>query len=266
MRLTAALSILPELYCAIQVALFPTFRDVWLNPILIFDVFRVFMTHVWVKFADPTNEGGRVVKEGLITPHATGIVLDLGAGHGHTVDFLDRQQVTTYIALEPNGDMHTLLRQRAAAAGYLESDGSLIVLSCSAENIQMILERIGRGTHPVDTIVSVLTMCTIPSPQRTMRRLVRDVLKSGGEFLYYEHVLSPRSDVAWWQKFWAPLWSLFFDGCRMDRPSHLLVEEMRDIDIDGKETSMWREGRSWGKLGESEENLWWHQAGRFVKR
>lgn len=265
MRLSAALSVIPELYRALRSSLFPTLRDVWLNPTLIFDVPRLLMTHIWVVFADPTNEGGRVVKEALITPYAKGVVLDLGAGHGHTVDFLDRDKVATYIALEPNLDMHRLLRQRAAAAGYLESNGTLIVLSCSAEDTPTILDEIGRGPYPVDTVISVLTMCTLPSPEQTMKGVIRDLVKSGGEFLYYEHVLSPRSDVAWWQKFWAPLWSLFFDGCRMDRPSHLLVEGMKDADIGGKEISMWREGQSWGKPGESEENLWWHQAGRFVK-
>ncbi|KAF9261142.1 hypothetical protein L218DRAFT_906051 [Marasmius fiardii PR-910] len=266
MRLSAALAVLPELYRALRPALFPTLRDIWRNPTLIFNVPRVIMAHVWVVFADPTNEAGRVIKEGLITPYARGVVLDLGAGHGHTVEFLDRGKVTTYVALEPNKDMHALLRQRAAAAGYLESNGSLVVLSCSAEEIPTILHSIARGSHPVDTVISVLTMCTIPSPELTMKGLVRDVLKSGGEFLYYEHVLSQRKDVAWWQKFWAPLWALFFDGCRLDRPSHLLVEKMKDVEISGKQVSMWREGQSWGKPGEPEENLWWHQAGRFVKQ
>ncbi|KAL0581294.1 hypothetical protein V5O48_000777 [Marasmius crinis-equi] len=265
MQLSAALVVVSELYNALRFALLPTLRDLWRDPRLIFDVSRVFMTHVWVGFAEGTNEGGRKVKETLITPHAKGVVLDLGAGHGHTVDFLDREKVTTYVALEPNKDMHPLIRQRANTAGYLESDGSLVVLSCFAQDTSTILNIIDRGSHPVDTIISVLTMCTIPSPQRTMTQLVRDVLKPGGEFLFYEHVLSPRSDVAWWQRFWAPVWCLLFDGCRMDRPSHVLVEGMRNVDSNGKEVSIWREGESWGKPEESEENLWWHQQGRFVK-
>ncbi|KAL0067044.1 hypothetical protein AAF712_005828 [Marasmius tenuissimus] len=223
------------------------------------------MTHVWVGFAEGTNEGGRPVKEKLITPHAKGVVLDLGAGHGHTVDFLDRSKITTYIALEPNRDMHRLLRQRANAAGYSESDGSLIVLSCYAQDTQKILDIINRGPHPVDTVISVLTICTIPAPERTMTSLVRDLLKSGGELLFYEHVLSHRSDVAWWQEFWAPLWCLLFDGCRLDRPSHIWIEGMKDVSSNGEEMSMWREGKSWGKPEESEENIWWHQQGRFVR-
>ncbi|KAJ8092664.1 hypothetical protein PM082_006992 [Marasmius tenuissimus] len=265
MQLTAALSVISELYRAFCFALVPTLRDLWFNPMLIFDISRVIMAHVWVGFAEGTNEEGRQVKEALITPYAKGVVLDLGAGHGHTVDFLVRSKVTTYIALEPNHDMHPLLRQRANAAGYLESDGSFILVPCSASETQKVLDTIDRGPHPVDTVISILTICTIPAPERTITLLVRDLLKSGGEFIFHEHVLSHRSDVAWWQKFWAPLWCLMFDGCRLDRPSHLWIEGMKNMSGNGEEVSMWREGESWSKPGESEENIWWRQQGRFVK-
>lgn len=43
------------------------------------------MSHVWVSFGDGLDEGGRPVKEGLITPHAYGVVLDIGAGQRHVV-------------------------------------------------------------------------------------------------------------------------------------------------------------------------------------
>lgn len=162
--------------------------------------------------------------------------------------------------------MHSQLRQTANSAGYFESDGTLVVLGYGAEDVPSILSALGDHPHPIDTIVSVLTMCSIPSLDRTMAGLVRDTLRPGGEILFYEHVLSPRSDVAWWQRLWTPMWKIFFDGCEMDRPTHLLVKDLTEIDSTGKEASLWSEGKSWGKPGESAENLWWHQAGRFVKR
>lgn len=84
--------------------------------------------------------------------------------------------------------------------------------------------------------------------------------------LFYEHVLSPREDVAWWQRFWAPLWSVPFDGCRLDRPSHLFAERMMATASSGDQVSMWSRQELWGKDGEPEENLFWHRVGRFVKR
>jgi hypothetical protein len=84
---------------------------------------------------------------------------------------------------------------------------------------------------------------------------VRDVLKPGGTLLFYKHVLSPRNDVVWWQRFWTPVWKVAFDVCRLDRPTHLRVERM----------GVWRVGDVWGKNEEPEESLFWHRVGKFVK-
>lgn len=161
--------------------------------------------------------------------------------------------------------MHDMIRGIANSAGYLESDGSLVILSCGAEDTSAILGALG-GDHPVDTLISVLSLCTIPAPERTLVHLVRDILKPRGQFLFYEHVLSPRKDVAWWQSFWTPLNKLVLDGCRMDRPSHIWVEQMTVAGGDGARISMWNEGERWGQPGEPDESLFWHQIGRFVKR
>ena len=186
--------------------------------------------------------------------------------------------------------MHDKIRAQANGAGFHESDGTLVILACGVEDTKTILSTMSSVPfkarspppksaqsssqaqqaddigHPFDTIISVLTLCTIPDPQNNLRRLVRDVLKPGGQLLYYEHVLSPRPDVAWWQKLWAPLWAVAFDGCRIDRPSDIWVKDMKLGGEDGIEKSAWKEFRTWGKDGEDPENLFWHSVGRFVKR
>ncbi|KAG6908047.1 hypothetical protein DXG01_006409 [Tephrocybe rancida] len=213
------------------------------------------MAHIWVAFAAGTDEGGRPVKEKLIPQNATGVVLDIGAGHGHTVNYLDRKNVSKYIALEPNTLMHPHIRATAENAGFVESDGSLAILSCGAEDTHLILSQLGGKPYPIDTIIS-----------ETLTSLVRDVLKPGGRLLFYEHVLSPREDVAWWKRFWAPLWKIPFDGCRLDRPSHLFAERMMATAKNGDRVTMWDSHELWGKDGEPEEHLFWHRVGRFVKR
>jgi hypothetical protein len=186
------------------------------------------------------------------------------AAHGHTVKYLDLSRVTKYIALEPNVLMHPELRNAANAAGFKESDGSLLILSCGAEDTASILSSIHPNDKqpPVDTLISILTLCTIPSPESTIKSLVEDILKSGGLLLFYEHVLSPKSDVAWWQWFWTPLWTRFFDGCKLDRPTHVWIDSL--LSHDGQE-SIWRERKVWGKPDEDEDNLFWHRAGEFIK-
>lgn len=121
-------------------------------------------------------------------------------GHGHTVNYLDREKVTKYVALEPNPFMHAEIRKLAAAAGFTESAGTLLILPYGAEDTASILSALGQ-TKSVDTLVSILALCSVSSPQRSIKALVEQVLKPGGHLLFYEHVLSHRDDVAWWQRF-----------------------------------------------------------------
>jgi hypothetical protein len=221
----------------------------------------------------------------LINPNAYGTVLDIGAGwwyfflllptfiegeeiswlgHGGSIQYLDRARVSRYIALEPNLLMHKSIREKADGAGFHESDGTLIILSCGAEDTQSILFSLSQDSVTVDTMISVLTLCTIPNPQRTISKLVRDILVPGGQMLYYEHVLSSRPDIAWWQRFWAPIWACVFDGCRMDRPSDIWI---RDLKIGGGDegNDVWKEWKVWGRPEENEESLFGHSVGKFVK-
>ncbi|KAG1744948.1 uncharacterized protein EDB91DRAFT_1328250 [Suillus paluster] len=250
MRLAAAFSLHTDLRLCIMVGFWPTVLAIWHTPSLLFrpiEISRIFMSCVWDSYSNMVDEGGKDVKKGLITPHAYGFVLDLGAGHGHTVNYLERSRVTKYIAVEPNVHMHARLRSTAFAAGYSEEAGTLLILTCGAEDISTILLSLPSPHPPIDTLISVLTICSIPSPQSTIAALITEVLKPGGQMLFYEHVLSDRKDVVWWQRFWTPLWSTMFDGCRMDRPSHRWIE-----DVGGWE-------------GETDENLFWHRVGRLVK-
>ena len=193
-------------------------------------------------------------------------------GHGHTVNYLDRTRVTHYIALEPNVLMHPCIRKAATEAGYTESDGSLVIVSCGAEDSASILSSLATAglstTGPsVDTIISIHTLCTVPDPQRTLRYLVRDVLKPDGILLMYEHILNPRESVRWWQRLWAPLWAILFDGCRMDRETDVILRSLEVESADGtSKENAWKEWTTWGKAGEIEESLFWHIAGRFVKK
>jgi len=194
-------------------------------------------------------------------------VFDIGAGHGHTLEYLDSSAVDTYIALEPNVMMHPFIRARAEKLGYSEArepskdnNHRFIILSQGAEDIPGIKAALlQHNISQVDTIISILTFCSIPSPNITLPALTKSLLKPGGQFLFYEHVLSPRSDVAYWQRVWSPIWSKLFDGCRLDVPTHSIVEAITEDE--GSE--FWKEKRAWSKAGEPEEHLFWHRTGRY---
>ena len=85
MKLSAAFALVFDLFLACRFAFFPTLKAVVASPLHFLRhphlILRKFMAHVWAGgFADGTDENARDVKEGLITPHAEGVVLDLGAG------------------------------------------------------------------------------------------------------------------------------------------------------------------------------------------
>ncbi|KAI0699517.1 S-adenosyl-L-methionine-dependent methyltransferase, partial [Cerioporus squamosus] len=258
MRISAAFAILQDLRLAFQAAFVPTVIAVLQSPLLIIhprEISRIFMSHVWKMFGNGVDENGRPVKEELIRANSHDVVLDIGAGHGHTALYLDPTKVTKYIALEPNALMHSEIRTLAATKGFTEAAGNLTILPYGAEQVSLIVSALG-GPNTVDTMISILTLCSIPDPERTLEVLVRDVLRPGGTFVFYEHVLSHRDDVAWWQRFWTPVWKHAFDGCRLDRPTHVWVAKM----------DAWKEASVWGKDGEEEEHLFWHRVGRFVKK
>ncbi|PIL34024.1 hypothetical protein GSI_03732 [Ganoderma sinense ZZ0214-1] len=258
MKITAALSLLGQLKATIGTAFVPTLVGVLKNPLLVFrphEISRIFMAHVWKLYGDGIDENARPTKQELLPGNCIGVVLDIGAGHGHTALYLDPTKVTKYVALEPNALMHDEIRSTAAKQGFTEAAGTLQIVPYGAEQTALIISALG-GAHVVDTLVSILSLCSIPDPEPTLAALVRDVLKPGGTLLLYEHVLSPRPDVAWWQRFWSPVWVYMMDGCRMDRPTHIWVEKM----------DAWAEGSVWGEPDEPEEHLFWHQVGRFVKK
>jgi hypothetical protein len=56
--------------------------------------------------------------------------------------------------------------------------------------------------NSVNTLITILTLCSVPEPEQTLSALVRHVLEPGGSTLqspFSEHVLNLRNDVAWWQ-------------------------------------------------------------------
>ncbi|KAH0835647.1 hypothetical protein J3R83DRAFT_9398 [Lanmaoa asiatica] len=257
MPILKRLSLLEDLYLALQLAFWPTFWRIWATPRLLFHpvaVSRIFMYHVWTAFGTGIDQNNAQLKTSLITQNAYGVVLDIGAGYGHTAKYLDTTRVTKYVALEPNLLMHDEIKRAADAAGFSEAAGTLVLLACGAEDTTTILTSLG-GYQPVDTIVSVLTLCSVPEPRETIISLVSEVLKPGGQVLFLEHVRNPLPHIARWQTFWSPLWALAFDGCKLDRPTHLWIQQVGG----------WASEEMRGVDNEDKEHLFWHRVGKFVK-
>ncbi|KLO10194.1 hypothetical protein SCHPADRAFT_943022 [Schizopora paradoxa] len=285
-----ALSLYQDLKAAIKVAFMPTLKAILREPTLLFrplEVRRAFMAHVWTAFGGNADAWMREDKEKLVRPNASGVVFDLGAGYGHLTHYLDKERVMAYVALEPNVYMHEKLRKLARASGFVEEDGTFLLIGLSAEDIVGIqgaladwtltheerhralgIQWTSIGQVQVNTIVSILSLCSVPNPERTLRALVHELLAPGGQLVFFEHVRNPRADIAFWQDVVTPVWRYFFDGCVVGvdgvgvvRAAGRTTEGDDETNEDG-----WATMEVWGKEGEEEDSLFWHQAGRCVKK
>ncbi|KAF7350986.1 Methyltransferase-like protein 7B [Mycena sanguinolenta] len=263
MKFSAIFEMVQRMQIGLKLGFPAVLQAIFKSPSLLFNwaaLSRVSMAKIWVSFGAGGDQAQREEKQKLITPHAHGVVLDLGAGHGHTVNYLDRTVVTKYVALEPNTLMHPRIREMAAAVGFNEPDGTLLILSCGAEDTASILSSVHA---PVDTIVSVLTLCTVPFPHQTIRGLVFDILAPGGTLLFFEHVRNDHADAAWWQTALTPMWKRVFDGCCLDRPTDIWLKDLKG----GDGTTPWSEANIWDPRDRNDQKtLFWVEVGQFVKK
>ncbi|CCA76857.1 hypothetical protein PIIN_10842, partial [Serendipita indica DSM 11827] len=187
---------------------------------------------------------GAETKHALL-PAACGVVLEIGAGHGHSCKYLDTTRVTRYIALEPSIEMHKHIPANAVKAGF--EPAQIQMISCSAEETEKILEAL--GGEQVDTLVSILGLCGIPDVKKSVAVLTDKVLKLGGVFLFYEHVRCDSSPtLAWWQAVWTPICEPIL-GCRLDKPTHHIIDAL----------DIWEDRKLEGKVPEEPPNLFWHR-------
>jgi hypothetical protein len=92
--------------------------------------------------------------------------------------------------------MHPEIRNKANAAGFSEADGTLVLIAAGVEDLAIV--RADVGQHSVDTLFSILSLCSLPAkphPADALAALCDAVLAPGGQLLFYEHVLSPLASL-----------------------------------------------------------------------
>lgn len=172
-----------------------------------------------------------------------------------------QEAIRTWAA--PGGAGARFVQAASGGGGETDSDGD-------AEETQ---------TQVIATLVLILTLCSLPAPHRTLRALVDALLKPGGEVLFFEHVRNPRADVQWWQDAVRPVWRWAFDGCVVGLDGVGVVRgaadpgprpRPREGEVGaagtGRDIGNWAEMETWTPEGEDAECLFWHQAGRCVKK
>jgi ubiquinone/menaquinone biosynthesis C-methylase UbiE len=145
-----------------------------------------------------------------LVPLAQGTVLEIGVGPGVNFVHYDPATVSKVYALEPNPGM---IRRAEQQRRRTELD---------VEFLDLPGERIPLANASVDTVVSTFTLCTIPGVVEAIQGVGR-VLKPGGQFIFFEHGLSPDPRVRRWQERTDPLFQWAFEGCHVTRDIPSLI-------------------------------------------
>ncbi len=155
--------------------------------------------------------------EGRVTPYrrltagkAWGDVLEIGGGTGANLPFYPPDARITF--LEPDKHMVRRLRRSAVQSGRRISI------------VRQFGEHLPFADGAFDCVVTTLTLCMVRDADAVVRG-VRRVLKPGGAFLFYEHVVSPRARGRWWQRRLNPIWRCATTGCNLDRDLTRIIRE-----------------------------------------
>ncbi len=141
---------------------------------------------------------------------AGGDVLDVATGTGANYEFFPASCTITGIDLSPQ-----MLGVAQAKAVQLGKPVKLQLMSA---------EQLAYPSESFDTVVSALSLCTIPDPIRALHEMSR-VCRKDGKILLLEHGPSDWKSIAWAQKLLVGEWHVRKFGCHWDREPHQLVTQ-----------------------------------------
>jgi ubiquinone/menaquinone biosynthesis C-methylase UbiE len=141
----------------------------------------------------------------------SGAVLEIGFGTGANLKFYP-SHINSLTAIDPNPGMISLARSHPAE-GVVSANLSLASV-----------EWLPFPSSSFDTVVSTMTLCSVPHLSKALQELLR-VVKPGGRLLFLEHGQSPDRSIRRWQDGLTPVWKHFGDGCHLNRPMAQVIQE-----------------------------------------
>ncbi|CAL1265625.1 unnamed protein product [Larinioides sclopetarius] len=140
-------------------------------------------------------------------------ILEIGIGGGANLQFYPENSNLT--ALDMNATFETYFKENQKKYPQIAYKKTVTAM---AENMETIEDA------SMDVVVCTFVLCSVQNIQEVLSEVKR-VLRPGGKFLFLEHVAFPHDQWSFTiQRFVAPLWHLYFDGCFPDRD---IAEEIR---------------------------------------
>ena len=148
------------------------------------------------------------VVEPKVVPHrkdtagkCTGEILELGAGGGLNLPYFDQNSPLTLV--EPDKYMRAKLEKRISGLSNAR------ILADSGESLSL-------PNNSFDSAVSTLVLCMVDDPEKVVSEIHR-VLRPGGRYFFYEHVLGDSRAGRRFQHVLNPIWKCLTTGCNLDR-------------------------------------------------
>ncbi|XP_064347354.1 thiol S-methyltransferase TMT1B-like [Camelus dromedarius] len=133
-------------------------------------------------------------------------LLELGCGTGANFQFYPSGCRIT--CLDPNPNFEKFLTKSMDENRHLEYERFVVAF-------RKDMKQLADGS--TDVVVCTLVLCSVQSPRKVLQEVHR-VLRPGGLFFFWEHVVEPRGSWAFlWQQVAEPTWKHIGDGCRLTR-------------------------------------------------
>ncbi|MFW5936802.1 MAG: class I SAM-dependent methyltransferase [Desulfosalsimonas sp.] len=145
---------------------------------------------------------------------AHGRVMEIGAGAAQNLTYLP-ETVQSYLATDPSPVMVGKAKKEILRHKPPGLDAR--VMRAAAEDIPV-------KSQSADTVISFLVLCSVYDPFAALSEVYR-VLRPGGSFLFFEHVLAPGGATVWWQNRINPVWKRLGGGCHLNRDTADTIEK-----------------------------------------
>lgn len=153
-----------------------------------------------------------------------GRVLEVGCGTG--ILFSEYPSSAQVTAIEKDRDFLPLARERAQGAA-----ASVRLVAANAQHLPF-------ADRAFDAAVFHLVLCTIEDPRRALEEAHR-VVRPGGLFYFYEHVISRSRAYSFVQNMTDPITSWMAEGCHWNRDTGAVIRSL-PIDIESDERDVLR--------------------------
>ena len=146
-----------------------------------------------------------------VIPLATGNVLEIGIGAGHSLPHYNGSKVNRLTAIDP---LEKLWRKRKTELSDLDFEVSYI---------RGRAEQIPSEDDTFDTVVVTFTLCSVEHIDDALKEIHR-VLKPCGRLVFSEHGKAPDEKLEKWQNLINPVWKRIGGGCNLNRDIPAILE------------------------------------------